>query len=284
MRKFFMAVIALLMTVSVSAQFYVYLSNGDILMADSISLVAPSGDPVAPNYTPKAFTINENGDQIFFSPGNLQYQASTNTWRFAEYQYDLIGSDNSNISSTYSGWIDLFGWGTGNNPTSTSTYYLNYCTFVDWGVNAISNGGNTPNQWRTLTSDEWAYLCNTRPNATELRSQATVNGVHGYILLPDDFVLPIGFTFLANSNDWAMNVYSALGWSKLEADGAVFLPAAGNRIGTDVHNVNMCGKYWSATFKGDDWKAADYLLFSSDNFKPQHYDSPDNGFSVRLVR
>ena len=44
------------------------------------------------------FTINPSGNKVFFSQGNLQYQASTNTWRFAENQYDYIGSDNSNIS------------------------------------------------------------------------------------------------------------------------------------------------------------------------------------------
>ena len=31
---------------------------------------------------------------VFFSRGNLQYQASTNTWRFAPHQYDFIGADN----------------------------------------------------------------------------------------------------------------------------------------------------------------------------------------------
>lgn len=42
MKKFFMAVIAIMMTVSVSAQFYIYLCNGSVLSADSISMVAPS--------------------------------------------------------------------------------------------------------------------------------------------------------------------------------------------------------------------------------------------------
>lgn len=42
MKKFFMAVIALMMTVSVSAQFYIYLNNGEVLKADSISMVEPS--------------------------------------------------------------------------------------------------------------------------------------------------------------------------------------------------------------------------------------------------
>ena len=44
-----------------------------------------------------------------FSQGNLQYQATTNTWRFAENQWDIVGYANMNVSSTYDGWIDLFG-------------------------------------------------------------------------------------------------------------------------------------------------------------------------------
>lgn len=277
-----MAVIALMIAASVLAQFYIYLSNGTYLVADSISMVVPSDEPVASNYTPKAFTINANGDKIFFSPGNLQYQASTNTWRFAEHQYDMIGSDNSNISNTYSGWIDLFGWGTGSNPTNLIMDPNYYSTFVDWGVNAISNGGNTPNQWRTLTTDEWVCLCITRPNAAHLRSQATVNGVHGYIFLPDDFVLPISFTFLANANDWSTNVYSAIGWSKLEAAGAVFLPAAGGRWSSNVDDVGSHGYYWSAT--PDYMDDAYYLYFNSSGLGPQKDYNRNYGFSVRLVR
>ena len=71
------------------------------------------------------FTINEDGDKVIFSQGNLQYQASTGTWRFAENQYDYVGNatlgnvyengvkcNNALISDSYTGWIDLFGWGT----------------------------------------------------------------------------------------------------------------------------------------------------------------------------
>ncbi len=66
-----------------------------------------------------------DGKYIRFSQGNLQYQASTNIWRFAEHQWDIIGDDNRNISPTFNGWIDLFGWGTSgwNNGNS---YYKPY--------------------------------------------------------------------------------------------------------------------------------------------------------------
>ena len=123
----------------------------------------PSGDGVLNG----AFSVSAN-TQVYFSQGNLQYQASTDIWRFAEHQWDIVGSDNSNISASYSGWIDLLGWGTGGNPTLASTDYNDYITFTDWGVNAISNGGNAANQWRTLTKDEWIYLFYGRTNAATL--------------------------------------------------------------------------------------------------------------------
>lgn len=92
------------------------------------------------------FTINENGDQVYFSAGNLQYQRSTNTWRIAPHQYDYVGgkyyggtvyggnvdgSTNNSISNSgYQGWIDLFGWGTSGYNCSNcgATYYHPY----DW--------------------------------------------------------------------------------------------------------------------------------------------------------
>ena len=39
---------------------------------------------------PGKFTINAEGDQVQFSKGNLQVQASTNTWYFAENQFETI--------------------------------------------------------------------------------------------------------------------------------------------------------------------------------------------------
>lgn len=69
--------------------------------------------------------------KVHFSQGNLQYKASTNTWRFAAEQYHCVGSNNANISPSYNGWIDLFGWGTGNNPTLLSTSESDYSTFVE---------------------------------------------------------------------------------------------------------------------------------------------------------
>lgn len=103
-----------------------------------------------------------------FSPGNLQYHPANNIWRFAEKQTDYIGDANGNISSTYDGWIDLFGWSTAENPTNISNDDADYpYSFIDWGINKI--GSDAPNTWRTLTYDEWNYLLNTRRNASSLK-------------------------------------------------------------------------------------------------------------------
>ena len=210
----------------------------------------PEPEPEGDGKLTGAFTINADGDQILFSKGNLQYQASTTTWQFATNQYDMIGADNANISDTYTGWIDLFGWGTGNCPTKTSTDDDDYSTFVDWGTNAISNGGNEANLWRTLTIQEWGYLIKTRTNADSLKGQATVADVHGYVLLPDSWTLPAGLSFTASPNDWTTNDYTAEQWTQMEAAGAVFLPAAGYRD-PDIKGVGEKGWYWSSTVLTD---------------------------------
>ena len=142
------------------------------------------GITIAPEGAVKGlFSISSN-NAVYFSKGNLQYQVSTNTWRFAEHQYDYVGSANTNIfSSTYSGWIDLFTWGTSGynhgancyQPWSTSLDGSDYYAYgslennlydqsgkADWGYNAISNGGNRERIWRTLTIDEWDYVLNYR--------------------------------------------------------------------------------------------------------------------------
>ncbi|MBR4497129.1 MAG: hypothetical protein IKP08_00450 [Bacteroidales bacterium] len=243
-----------------------------------------------------AFSVSAD-KKVYFSQGNLQYQASTGTWRFAEHQYDIIGDgdDNANISSTNSGWIDLFGWGTsgynGKNPYMTSTTSTDYGdgsndiagTNYDWGVyNAISNGGNQAGQWRTLTKDEWAYLIKTRTDASSKYGKATVNDVTGLILLPDNWTQPEGLTFTSGANgDYAQNTYSTADWAKMEANGAVFLPAAGYRVGAGVYNVGSRGYYWSSS--ADDDNNADCLYFNSrgvgTNGDSRHY-----GYSVRLVQ
>ena len=247
------------------------------------------------------FTINAQGKKIVFSQGNLQYQASSQTWQFAVQQNDYIGTANEQISATNSGWIDLFGWGTGNKPTTNSTENSSdYASFTDWGVNAISNGGNTANLWRTLTKAEWVYLIQTRTKASTLFGMGCVNNVNGMILLPDNWETPAGVTFVPSTqqglqdlgihfqneskNNFSHNNYTQAQWSVMESAGAVFLPAAGGRFGSEVYMVGENGYYWSAT--ADEY--TDYfshlMYYDSEFLFPQGYTGAYRGLSVRLVK
>ena len=251
------------------------------------------------------FSINANGDQVYFSQGNLQYQASTNTWRFAENQWDYVGDGNANVSSTYNGWIDLFNWGTSGynhgancyQPWSTSVnssdyyaYGISTCSLndstgmADWGYNAISNGGNQENQWYVLSYDEWNYVLFERETSSGIRfARAKVNGFNGIIILSDNW--DASNYSLNNTNvgsaSYSQNSITSEDWTNFFQETAVFLPCAGNRSGTYTYN-NGNGDYWSSTRKMDNDFAYD---ISIQNGYLGHSDN--NGIfaqSVRLVR
>lgn len=254
------------------------------------------------------FTVGST-KKVYFSKGNLQYQASGKIWRFAEQQYDMIGSANSNISRSNSGWIDLFGWGTsgwdnrntfympyetesasatygyGYGPTDGQTYEYSLrgkYAESDWGVaNVISEAGDSAGMWRTLTRSEWGYLLLKRPNAPQLYSLAMVNGVKGILILPDDWSMPGGLDFEPRTS-FEINSYTLEQWKKLEAHGAVFLPTAGCRYGTTVGNVGTTGSYWTASASGGE--NAWYFVFNKGKIDILSDFSRALGRSVRLVQ
>ena len=258
---------------------------------------APEGtetpiEPEKPDLSEGVGIFSVSADkQVTFSKGNLLYHLANNEWRFAENQVDYISTANGNISSTYNGWLDLFGWSTSstNFGVSTSIDDNDYSgSFVDWGTNKIGN--DAPNTWRTLSYDEWYYLRYNRTNANDLVGVAQVNGVNGFIFLPDNWTCPSGVTFKSgfhNKNQSGVEYYAAFQtftaeqWSKLESAGAVFLPAAGDRRGSNVNYVQYEGGYWSATETRSN--AAYYLNFYSDK-ADLHRGHRFCGNSVRLVK
>lgn len=229
--------------------------------------------------------------RVAFSTGNLQYQASTHTWHFADNQYDYIGA--ANVSDgALADRIDLFGWSANNTTApfgvSVSAVNADYAgAFVDWGSNRI--GGDVPNTWRTLTIDEWRYLfMHTR------WTMAKVNGTLGFMLLPDEFTAPAGMTIaiVGNGNvpssylnfeesDYASNQYSAKEFAQLEEMGCVFLPCAGYRNGSDMSNVGTNGYYWSASLYEENYTR--YLYFNSTGASSDFWNFRYGGRSVRLV-
>ncbi|MBQ6770429.1 MAG: hypothetical protein IJP44_05555 [Bacteroidales bacterium] len=251
---------------------------------------------------------------VHFSQGNLQYRASTNTWRFATSQYDIIGLDNNKVSETYDGWIDLFGWGTSGynhgavcyQPWSVSVTEANYNAYgntdynlfdetgkADWGYNAISNGGNQENKWHTLTINEWNYMFFQRETPSGVRfAKATVNGVKGVVLLPDNWEAET-FEFTganSSSTEYRDNEISDVDWETiLEPAGAVFLPAAGGRNSKNVSAFSTLGNeyprgfYWSSNVASDYGAMRLQFTRTALNCNTELTSYRYQGYSVRLV-
>lgn len=271
--------------------------------------------------------------KVHFSKGNLQFNAQEGThqcadgttkkgtWRFAETQMECWGwVENIEFSSSYNGWIDLFGWGTSgwnsganaylpySTSSSSSDYYpggsdSNNLTGeyanADWGVyNQI--GEDAPGSWRTLTTDEWAYLLHGRTDADILFGFGTVHGIKGLIILPDNWEdpKPSGVIFkpsTQNGLEWqgdyyknsapqnfTHNKYADNTWPAMEAAGAVFLPAAGYRRESTVYAIYVYGGYWSSTH--DKGSFAWFIEFTAYRLKPQEFRARSWGLSVRLVQ
>ena len=261
---------------------------------------------------------------VQFAPGNLQYKAAGTGagYRFAEHQWDYVGGtdndgdwgnvyeggvkcSNNLIADDYTGWIDLFGWGTGSNPTlSTIDTYDDpaagttqettiYDPYDEWGK-YIDDG-----KWYTLSKSEWECVISNK-TALAIRENkiaaATVHNVCGVVLLPDYFDLPDDCSFTLPTLDptnpydniynymdqYTLNVYTDAQWGLMEEAGAIFLPASGYRSSGTAYMMDATYKfkaYWSTSDKGAKTcfaLMAKNAMWVDDFFRCQ-------GMSVRLV-
>lgn len=239
------------------------------------------------------FSVDQN-TTVKFSPGNLQYRPSDGAWQFAAHQYEYIGSSNSSVPSSYTGWIDLFAFGTGDDPLNGSDgYYTSGSN--DWGGYCGDPTGNNYT-WRTLTIDEWEYLLTnsaTRGDYPYLKANIVVNNTtyNGLILFPDNYGgsgLTGSYTYNnANSNYTSV---SAEDWELMEAAGAVFFPAAGWRNVTGnpktgytvtYQDFGETGCYWSSTTAYSEQYS---ICFTTSILYSSIPDDGKLGYSVRLVR
>ena len=243
--------------------------------------------------TQAEFSVSED-TKVVFSEGNVQYHPKKDMWRFVPNQYDVVGKANKDVSSSYNGWVDLFGWGTGNNPCLVSGNYKDYTEFVDWGVNFESNDS----QWRTLTEKEWMYLLCVRENASKLLGIGTVAGIGGIFILPDNANLSdneIDFISLAEQgavqkwacysldNELALNNYTTKQWEVLETVGVVFLPFVGKRDAQTVEQTGDSGYYWSSEIEPTSPFRSYGLLMSNMSINTKQPIFKQVGCAVRLV-
>lgn len=252
--------------------------------------------------TDKVFTVSKNGNVVRFSLGNLQYDKRTSKYSFMEHQYDVVEASWQDVGENYSKQdiVSLLGWGTGDNPTTTSENPIDYVIFKDWGDYCGDPTGNSYH-WYTLSEDEWLWLIGNKNNANPgvncregnrfLNAQISVNkkSCYGLIIFPDGYDGGIGSYEYNNYGD--RTYVSAGDWSLMESAGAVFLPTASNRGGSHVMTDDGCGHYWTSTPYLDHPYAYNqvYQLRFDDGWigtsvSPNASTSCSYGQSVRLVR
>ena len=203
---------------------------------------------------------------VTFANGNFLKSNSDNTYKFADEQYDY----------TETGYTFRFTWG------STSGI------FSEPGNNTISNATGT---WRTMTADEWRYVCNNTHNTST--SQTGTRGdfvtyhtrahlmvtkadnsttIGGMILFPDKFHWPLDASKQPPSNsfdggsittDWNGITLDYDDWKVLEDAGCVFLPMThgyyqaknGGGATSNTEGNPTYGCYWTKTWYSSNDKA-----------------------------
>lgn len=235
--------------------------------------------------------------KIYFSKGNLMYDGTN--WKFHEHQWDMVYNDDIKTVSAYP--MDHFCWGNVENPAFNGSDCVTGVSVLngtnDWGYNNIINGGGA-NEWRSLSRTELGFMCRPdyRTNVTNLEPSNALfaraylfSAVAGVILFPDGYQHPDGVTKPVHINstsmddDWDDNDYNESDWAKMEAAGAVFMPAAGMRKNAKVSHVGDEGHYWLNNLDAQDANKADYVIISDNSVSVQSQ-STDYGFSVRLVK
>ena len=252
--------------------------------------------PARDGSLPGEFSVSATR-KVHFSRGNLYYDGSN--WGFeAEQYYFRTYCDTTNNggkcdkdgydpeSGTAIGHWGLFGWvGESSEKftkspeiygVSTSETFDDYGNVegealkADWGT-VIDDKGT----WTTLTggknttTSEWKYLFEHHVNVW-----GTCKDVPGHFVAPDGFV-----------GDASALSEAIKDWESAQADGIVFLPAAGFRHkGSSVDNVGLNCLYWSSTV--DDVYCA-YLVYTHNTYGRTTISNFSNsrfiGYSVRLI-
>ena len=249
-------------------------------------------------YEPHPFSVS-SVRTVTFAPGNLQY---VNGWQFAAHQYDVIGYVNDSET-------DMLSW------NKDARY-----EFTDWTAEAeaanLGSGWRTlsHNEMRYLLG-EFEYLTDglsgdtvivgpitnygrNGGNPHALRAYATIYtanaAIEGLLLLPDDWAgAPAGCREVVcgrwepSATAALDNTYNAGGtqgtsgdWAKMEAAGAVFLPAAG--LYTEGNYIPGFGAYWTATYSGSGTEVETFF-FGEGAYGYTHV-SWTNACAVRLVK
>ena len=135
MKKLFTALVALVLSLSVSAQFYIYCSNGDVLEVDSISLVKPDN------------SNNQINNHEYVDLGLSVKWATCN-----------VGATTPEEDGDYFAWgevesKEVYDWSTYKYCAGTNATMTKYCNESSFG-----NNGFTDNKTELDPEDDAAAL------------------------------------------------------------------------------------------------------------------------------
>ena len=223
MKKLFTALVALVLSLSVSAQFYIYCSNGDVLEVDSISLVKPDNSNNQ---------INNHEYVDLGLPSGLKW-ATCN-----------VGADSPEDYGDYFAWGEVepkttYNWGTYKYCVDDYDNLTKYCSKSSYGNNGFTDTKTVLDPEDDAATVNWggSWRMPTDAEFTELREQCkwtwtTQNGVEGCKVVGP------------NGN-------------------SIFLPAAGFMYEGTLLNAGSFGYYWSSSLYTGNPDYAYYVDFSS---------------------
>ena len=225
MKKLFTALVALVLSLSVSAQFYIYCSNGDVLEVDSISLVKPDNSNNQ---------INNHEYVDLGLPSGLKW-ATCN-----------VGANTPEEYGYYFAWGEVepkttYNWSTYKYCVDNYNNLTKYCSQSSYGNNGFTDNKTVLDPEDDAATFNWggAWRMPTKAEQDELREKCTwvwtsQNGVNGYKVTGP------------NGN-------------------SIFLPAAGYMYEGTLGYAGSFGDYWSSSLDAGYPRNAYNVDFGSGN-------------------
>lgn len=186
------------------------------------------------------YTISKYNERVRIAKSNLAYNPKLDSWRFEESSTISRYETGRNKTHADSIWINMIKFGCTGYKGFEPIYFpignsFDGCVVYkqgelmatdlekhDWGKYCYIENGGGRNQWRLLTIDEWCYILYERPNASQLRVNASIDGVSGTILMPDTSTISTRIPSILTED---MN-YTKNQWEILESQGCAFLDQA----------------------------------------------------------
>ena len=313
MKKLFTALVALVLSLSVSAQFYIYCSNGSVLKVDSIGVLAPE----------VTFTLSEQSVEL------IQYQYKDIDYDFTS-KFDIgldqitwTSSDESVAIVSSNGQIHALA--EGKATITAIVYYLGGETakatlevvvkafqpgehgYVDLGLSSglkwatCNVGANAPEDYgyyfawgevEPKTTYNWdTYKYYDDSNLTKYTSNDSKT-----VLDPEDDAATANWggawrmptkaeqDELRNNCTWTWTTQNGVNGYKVTGPNgnSIFLPAAGYVGGGTLYPAGSYGFYWSSSLSTDGPYNAYNVGFGSDDVG-WSYDYRYYGLAVRPV-